>query len=940
MFEFVLQKVLNKKWMMVSLLIGNLLLISIVCASPIYADAILQRTLLRNLNDSMIETNVYPGRVTMGINITRGEKSNADYGVYLEEKAAKVASDFGLSEVYRTPSYYLNSLPAVPEVERSVKDERSVQLGFLSDMESHLNMMSGERFTDELEPDGSIGVIVSQTMLIKQDLLVGERYTLRTLKDANGKPYVVTIKGVFEGKDEQDSYWTTMPANYQKRFFMSETLFRKFFVNFEKQEYLMRVEWNVLLDYTEMKGKDADRLLQVYTSYKEEMAANKDLHFSTAFNQILFDYGVQAKKLNVTLWVLQVPIFILLAAFIFMVSRQMLEMEQSEIAIFKSRGASKRQILSVYLMQSSFISVVSLVLGIPLGLLLCQVLGASNAFLEFVNRTSLPMAINSNAIVFALVATVFSIVTMVLPVLKYANVGIVAAKRKKQQKFKASWWEKSFLDLILVGLSLYGWYSFNGQKELLAKKVTDGASLDPLLFLSSSLFIIGAALLALRVFPWLVRLIFAAGRRRWSPSLYVSFRRVLAAQDNQGFIMVFLILTISLGIFNSMSARTINSNGEDRIRYNNGADVVAQEVWRSNAGSVANDPTSTLKLVYDEPDFSRYRDIEGVESLTKVLVNDDISISAGEEKLQNVSLMGIHTKEFGETAWFKDGLLPSHWYEYLNAMSQNPEAVLVSKNAQKEAGLKIGDSIIYRDQKTGQSMRGIIYAFVDHWPGYNAMSKVEAVDGTMKEVNHYLVVAHLQQLQANWGVTPYQVWMKMTDSSQPVYDFAAKEAITFGTFKDTFSDVIKQKNDPVFQGTNGVLTVGFIVVLALCTVGFLIYWILSIRSRQLQFGIFRAMGMSMKEILVMLVMEQISISGFAILIGGVVGVVASELFVPLIEITYATSEQSIPIQIVSNLGDGIRIFVVIGIMMAACMTVLGVMISKLKIAQALKLGED
>lgn len=940
MFEFVLQKILNKKWMMVSLLIGNLLLISIVCASPIYADAILQRTLTRNLNDSMVQTNVYPGTVTMGIGITRGEKHNGQYGTYLEEKAARIASDFGLPELYRTPAYYLNSLPAIPEVERGIKGERTLQLGFLSGMEEHMNIISGESFSQGLEPDGSIGVVVSQTMLIKQDLLVGERYELRTVKDENGNPYVVTIKGVFEGKEEQDSYWTTMPKDYQKRFFMSEDLFRKLFVNFEKPSYLMRIEWNVLLDYTEMKGPDVGRLLDVYQGYKEEMAENKDLHFSTAFNQILYDYEIQATKLNVTLWVLQVPIFILLAAFIFMVSRQMLEMEQAEIAIFKSRGASKRQIILVYLTQSSMISASSLVLGIPLGLLLCQVLGASNAFLEFVNRTSLPMSITGNALLFALVAALFSIVTMVLPVLKYANVGIVAAKRKKQQKFKATWWEKCFLDLILMAASLYGWYSFNGQKQLLAEKVADGASLDPLLFMSSSLFIIGAGLLALRVFPWLVRLVFAVGRKHWSPSLYVSFRRILGAQDNQGFIMVFLILTISLGIFNSMSARTINSNGEDRIRYNNGADVAVEEIWRSNAGSVAQDTTGTLKLVYDEPDYSRYQDIEGVESVTKVLKNDNIVLTAGDQKLQNVSLMGIHTKEFGETAWFKDGLLPSHWYEYLNAMSQNPEAILVSKNAQKDAGLKIGDSIIYRDSETGQSMRGTIYAFVDYWPGYNATSKVEVADGSMKEVSHYLVVAHLQQLQANWGVTPYQVWMKMTDTSQPVYDFAAEQGITFGVFHDTFSDVITQKNDPVFQGTNGVLTVGFIVVLTLCTVGFLIYWILSIRSRQLQFGIFRAMGMSMKEILIMLIVEQVSISGFAILIGGVVGVVASELFVPLIEITYATSEQAIPIQIVSNLGDGVRIFVVIGIMMAACMAVLGIMISKLKIAQALKLGED
>ena len=80
------------------------------------------------------------------------------------------------------------------------------------------------------------------------------------------------------------------------------------------------------------------------------------------------------------------------------------------------------------------------------------------------------------------------------------------------------------------------------------------------------------------------------------------------------------------------------------------------------------------------------------------------------------------------------------------------------------------------------------------------------------------------------------------------------------TFTDTNADIIDLKNDPVFQATNGILTVGFIVVLVLAAAGFLIYWILSIRSRQLQFGIFRAMGMSMREVLGMLASEQLAAS--------------------------------------------------------------------------------
>ena len=65
MFKFVLNKMLNKKWMVLSLLIGNILLISIACVNPMYTQAVLQRMLTRNLAQYMEENNRYPGTLTI-----------------------------------------------------------------------------------------------------------------------------------------------------------------------------------------------------------------------------------------------------------------------------------------------------------------------------------------------------------------------------------------------------------------------------------------------------------------------------------------------------------------------------------------------------------------------------------------------------------------------------------------------------------------------------------------------------------------------------------------------------------------------------------------------------------------------------------------------------------------------------------------------------------
>ena len=152
--------------------------------------------------------------------------------------------------------------------------------------------------------------------------------------------------------------------------------------------------------------------------------------------------------------------------------------------------------------------------------------------------------------------------------------------------------------------------------------------------------------------------------------------------------------------------------------------------------------------------------------------------------------------------------------------------------------------------------------------------------------------------------------------------------------------LVDVKNDALFQGTNGILTMSFIIILILCSTGFLIYWILSIRQRELLFGVFRAMGMTKKEIIQMLINEQIFSSGISILIGAGLGVLSSILFVPLVQIFYASTDQTVPLAVVFKAFDMIRLFSVIGIVIVICMVVLGKLISKINISQALKLGED
>lgn len=229
---------------------------------------------------------------------------------------------------------------------------------------------------------------------------------------------------------------------------------------------------------------------------------------------------------------------------------------------------------------------------------------------------------------------------------------------------------------------------------------------------------------------------------------------------------------------------------------------------------------------------------------------------------------------------------------------------------------------------------------MDYFPSYIETTHSLNEENKLVSTENYLIVANLAQVQQNFGLRPYQVWLKTDGSSRFIYDYAKKNNITYTTFEDANAKKVEVKNDALFQGTNGILTMSFIIILILCCTGFLIYWILSIRQRELLFGVFRAMGMSKREIIQMLINEQIFSSGISIVIGTVIGSLASKMFVPLVQIFYASTDQAIPLEVVNETLDMVRLFSIIGIVIVVCMVVLGKLISKINISQALKLGED
>nr|MCR4960974.1 FtsX-like permease family protein [Lachnospiraceae bacterium] len=254
--------------------------------------------------------------------------------------------------------------------------------------------------------------------------------------------------------------------------------------------------------------------------------------------------------------------------------------------------------------------------------------------------------------------------------------------------------------------------------------------------------------------------------------------------------------------------------------------------------------------------------------------------------------------------------------------------------------LSIGSSLTFVDEHGGD-LTGRIYGFFSYWPGYEPCSYSLNSDGTLRTQDNYLVVGNLSFLQDEWDVYPYEVWIKTDGKTEGIYEFIEESRTLKLTKFNDLSEIREDiRADTMFQGTNGILTMSFIIVLVLCAVGYLIYWIMSIRSRELLFGVLRAMGMKKTEITQMLMLEQILSGFYSIIAGSIIGFVASYMFVPLVQGAYAASNQVLPLVLTVSLADMIKLFATILMVVVVCIVVIVKIVSGMNISGALKLGED
>jgi putative ABC transport system permease protein len=190
-------------------------------------------------------------------------------------------------------------------------------------------------------------------------------------------------------------------------------------------------------------------------------------------------------------------------------------------------------------------------------------------------------------------------------------------------------------------------------------------------------------------------------------------------------------------------------------------------------------------------------------------------------------------------------------------------------------------------------------------------------------------------------VYPYDVWLS-TDPDVPYQEIVsgARQVgfIVISEF-DARSTILREQTRPERQGLFGLLSVGFMAAALLTVLGFLVYAIVSFQRRFIELGMLRAVGLSVWQMAGYLTGEQALLILTGAGLGSGLGMWASNIFIPYLQIGSDKLSRVPPFVVRIAWSELRTIYAVFGVMFVVAVSALVVLLARMRVFEAVKLGE-
>lgn len=817
---------------------------------------------------------------------------------------------------------------------------KNVSLGYLSGMDDYVGLVDGAL------PKASTGklgttpleVLVSRELADEIGLNVGDKYSVVTAAGSVVSVPVV-ISGIWQAHNPADPAWFYPPSAFKDVILLPEASFNGPVTGALRNE-VDRAVWFARLNGDQLNAAQAAPLLGRVEAVRARAAGIlRGLKLDQSPAAALTSYRREAAALINLLFVFSVPILALVLYFAGLVASLLVNRQRGEIALLKTRGVRNSQILGMYIVEWLILGGLALLAGPPLGVLFATIMGRTQSFLQLSpDLPPLRLTLTADNIAYGVLAVAIAVIAALVPAAVATRRTLVDEQQQAARAIRAPFWQRFYLDILLLIPALYGLYQLRrGGLQLGSARGSDPFS-NPLLVLVPVLLCFALGLVAVRIIPLILEVLARLAQiPSWVAPL-VALRTLARQPGAYRGPLLLLVLTLSLASFSASMARTLDGALITSMTYRVGAPTQLIETGQSTerqpgaGGQPGNDQGP--KDINEEARWlfvpvTDHLDVAGVTKATRI-GSYEASLQLGGVN-KPARMVGIDRLDFPHVVTHFD----RRWADgqslgaLMNLLARTPEGVIVSRNTLSQ-GLKVGDTVPVQVSIAGdrREVRFVILAATDYWPGYYGQEAP-------------FLIANLDYLfDQMGGQYPYDVWIARADDArvEQIVSGVRKLGITVVSSVDAATLIEQEQTRPQRQGLFGLLSVGFLAAGALTLLGFLLSALITSRRRAIELGVLRALGLGGAQVAVALVLEQLLLVAAGIGAGTLIGLVTAQQVVPRLQVKIGAFDgPPYPPQIAWEQVQ--IIYLVFGVALLLTLLALAWILGRMRLFQAVKLGD-
>ena len=762
----------------------------------------------------------------------------------------------------------------------------STNLFFIQDIANYIDIPIGEVYDEQTSSGEVLDVWMHPDTAEKMGINVGEE--LGVSKTLSQEPMRIRVKGLWQPTDSEDDYWFSDP---------NLSLRDKLLIS--RSDYVARVEpisaaktgsvsWVIMLDESNLNPFNAadyaegfEDGMQIINKYLPK--ARLDVSPLDPLKEFVGRQGT----LTIILLGFNIPAFGFLLYFLVLTSSIIARWQQRETAILMSRGMTRAGILGLTMVEQTLLFVVGYPLGIALGLGLALLMGYTESFLTFTQREMLPVSLLGANYNLVFIALGIAMLARLWPTFSAAKRSVVDHERETSRHSQGPFWYRYYLDLLMIVPTAYAYQQLSRQGTLamMAQDNPEQLYSDPLLILVPALFVLTTALVSMRLFPWLMRLIDVVANLLPWISPHLALRQLGRQSHTYINPLLLVIVALALGIYTFSLAGSMDQWLLDRMFYRAGSDY-SFTPYNENAEELGLETTGTWIPLPEQ-----FEEIEGVNRATRVgnyrFEADGFRSSGRRSRGPSLRFMAVDRSSFAAVSWWRDDFASEPLGSMMNRLALVANGIIVPAELMEALNVRVGDEVPLRIRLEDGTSIPSNFTVVG---AYTYFPTVYDDDIT--------IIGNLDYIAFFYGITPvHDIWLDLEEgfNGETITPEIRRTSTEPTLVRDAPTLIAEEQSKKERVGIFGTLTIGFLAATAMAAIGLLINTYASLQDRLYRFAVLHAMGLRRRQIISQFVMEYGLLTAYGAFTGAIIGAYTAQLFVPFFRITGNENVEGLPL---------------------------------------------